>query len=231
MQIELKVPAVGESVTEIQVGQWVKAAGDKLAVDATVVILETDKTTVELPAPAAGTLTKILKKQGEKARVGEVLALIEAEAPAAAAPSHPAAPSGVAPVPSVVAPVPSGVAAAPSGVAPAPALPTATPSATPVVQAPLPAGAAQDVVKEGKDFQRVRLTRVEVKPRVMPAARRILSESDLNPETIAGTGPGGRVTKEDALRAATAPVPLTPAVATGAGSAPTVVPAAAPAVA
>ncbi|HTL53378.1 MAG TPA: 2-oxoglutarate dehydrogenase complex dihydrolipoyllysine-residue succinyltransferase [Planctomycetota bacterium] len=170
MQFELKVPAVGESVTEIQVGQWVKQIGEKVDLDATVVILETDKTTVELPAPAAGTITKVLKKQGEKAKVGDVLGYLEGVAPA-----KPAAAAMPAP---------------------------ATPAATPLVQAPPPSGAANDVKKEGKDFRRVRLTRIEVKPRVMPAARRILSENDLNADDITGTGPGERITKEDALNAA-----------------------------
>ncbi|MFM8985088.1 MAG: biotin/lipoyl-containing protein [Planctomycetia bacterium] len=73
MALELKVPAVGESITEVMVGTWKKREGDVVAIDDSIVEIESDKATVELPAPAAGVVSKILKASGEKAVVGEVI--------------------------------------------------------------------------------------------------------------------------------------------------------------
>ena len=82
MAIELKVPEVGESVTEVQIGSWLKSEGDGIASDEALVEIESDKATVEVPAPASGVVTKILKQAGEMAEVGEVIALLEeGEAP------------------------------------------------------------------------------------------------------------------------------------------------------
>lgn len=80
MSVELKVPSVGESITEVQLGEWLKKTGDAVRADEALVVIETDKVTVELPAPAAGTLGKLLKSKGEKARVGEVIGYLEASA-------------------------------------------------------------------------------------------------------------------------------------------------------
>jgi len=77
MAIELKVPQVGESITEVQVGEWLKSEGDPVAADEPVVVIETDKVTVELPAPGAGKLSRVLKRQGEAAEVGEVIGYLE----------------------------------------------------------------------------------------------------------------------------------------------------------
>ena len=102
---ELKVPAVGESITEVQIGDWLVPEGKSANQDEPLVAIETDKVTVELTAPVAGTVTKVLKKKGDSARVGEVIGYLEAGAksaqPAAkpaqknsdAAPSPTAAPS------------------------------------------------------------------------------------------------------------------------------------------
>ncbi len=88
---ELKVPSVGESIVEVEIGAWLKREGESFAQDEPLVELITDKATLELPAPFAGTLTKILKGTGETARVGEAIALLEAGAQAAApAPQAPA---------------------------------------------------------------------------------------------------------------------------------------------
>ena len=70
MQIELKVPSVGESITEVEIGQWLKNEGDAVSANDNIVVIESEKTTLELPAPAAGALTKILKRKGETAKVG-----------------------------------------------------------------------------------------------------------------------------------------------------------------
>lgn len=77
MTLELKIPLVGESITEVEVGEWFKKEGDYVNKDENVVALESEKATVELPAPLAGTLVKILKQKGEKALVGEVIGSID----------------------------------------------------------------------------------------------------------------------------------------------------------
>lgn len=77
MTIELKVPSVGESITEVEIGDWLKAEGASVAKDESVAVIETEKATVELPAPAAGKLAKVLKKTGETAKVGEIIGLLE----------------------------------------------------------------------------------------------------------------------------------------------------------
>ena len=73
MPVQLKVPAVGESITEVQIGRWLKDEGDRVEKDETLVEIETDKITVELPAPAAGTLARITRKQGDEAAVGDII--------------------------------------------------------------------------------------------------------------------------------------------------------------
>jgi 2-oxoglutarate dehydrogenase E2 component (dihydrolipoamide succinyltransferase) len=73
MTIEVKVPEVGESITEVEIGDWLKAVGESVQQDEDLVVIETDKATVEILAPQAGRLTKILKASGETAQVGEVI--------------------------------------------------------------------------------------------------------------------------------------------------------------
>jgi len=77
MAIELKVPEVGESITEVEIGDWLKKKGEAVRKDEAVVTLESEKATVELPAPESGTISEVLKKKGEVAKVGEVIALME----------------------------------------------------------------------------------------------------------------------------------------------------------
>ena len=158
-QLELKVPSVGESITEVQIGDWLVGEGASANKDQSVVVIETDKVTTELPAPVAGTVAKILKKKGDKAVVGEVIGYLVA----GAAPAKPAA------------------AAAPT----APAAPAA-----PVAQAAPVAGA-----------------------HVMPGAARIAAERGVDLAKVAGTGPGGRVLKEDVLAATSAPATAPKAIA------------------
>src|SRR3954453_15442702 len=90
---EIRVPTLGESVTEATIGKWFKKPGDPVAVDEPVVELETDKVTIEVPAPAAGTLGDITAKDGDPVGVGALLGSIRegAGAPAKAAAAKPAA--------------------------------------------------------------------------------------------------------------------------------------------
>lgn len=98
MPVEVKVPAAGESITEVMIADWLKSPGEPVREDEPLVTIETDKATMDLPAPVSGVLARIVKSRGETAKVGEVIAYLD-EAPAAepAAPSVPEAP--VAPAP------------------------------------------------------------------------------------------------------------------------------------
>ena len=78
MSVELKEPPVGESITEVVVGEWLRAEGDWVAEDEPVVVVESDKVNMEVPAPCGGTLTKRLKPTGETATIGEVIGHLEA---------------------------------------------------------------------------------------------------------------------------------------------------------
>jgi len=155
MTVELKVPDVGESITEVQIGEWLVGEGESVEKDGAVVVIETDKVTVELPAPAAGTVTKILKKRGEKASVGEVIGHLADGA-------EPAKEGKKAKPAEKEKDVPRPAPEKPSGKAP---------------------------------------EKPEAEPRVMPSARRVLAGKEVAPEQVEGTGPGGRITKEDAQRA------------------------------
>ncbi|WP_299460881.1 2-oxoglutarate dehydrogenase complex dihydrolipoyllysine-residue succinyltransferase [uncultured Gimesia sp.] len=148
MSVEIKVPSVGESISEVQIGAWHAEEGKWVAQDSEIVELETDKATFDVPAPLDGIIIEILKKQGETAAVGEVIGYLEeAERPAGTAEPAPAK-------------SPAKAAAA--------AAPTSGKSA----------GAGD---------------------RIMPAAARVMAEKGLKPADVKGSGPGGRVLKEDAL--------------------------------
>src|SRR5208282_568263 len=94
---EIRVPTLGESVTEATIGKWFKKAGEAVAVDEPLVELETDKVTIEVPAPAAGVLSEIAAKDGETVAVGAVLGQIKEGA--GAAPAAKPAPAAAAPSP------------------------------------------------------------------------------------------------------------------------------------
>jgi 2-oxoglutarate dehydrogenase E2 component (dihydrolipoamide succinyltransferase) len=102
MPVELRVPEVGESITEVQIGAWLKNEGDAVERDEALVEIESDKATLELPAPVSGTLSQVLKKKGESAKVGDLIATIgegkadgkpAAVKPAAGAPAKAAQPA------------------------------------------------------------------------------------------------------------------------------------------
>ncbi|WP_436643953.1 2-oxoglutarate dehydrogenase complex dihydrolipoyllysine-residue succinyltransferase [Microbaculum sp. FT89] len=103
MAMEIRVPTLGESVTEATVGQWFKKPGDAVAQDEPLVELETDKVTVEVPAPAAGTLSEIVVEEGQTVEVGALLAQF-AEGAAGAAPAPKAAKPAEAPKAEAAAP-------------------------------------------------------------------------------------------------------------------------------
>ncbi len=123
MATEIRVPTLGESVSEATVGTWFKKVGDAVKADEPILELETDKVTIEVPAPASGTLSEIVAQAGETVGLGALLGQIAEGAAAAAAPAA-AAP-----------------AAAPAAPAPTPAAPAAAPAASVSSMPPAPAAA------------------------------------------------------------------------------------------
>jgi 2-oxoglutarate dehydrogenase E2 component (dihydrolipoamide succinyltransferase) len=139
MAIEIRVPTLGESVTEATVGQWFKKAGDTVKVDEPLCELETDKVTVEVPSPAAGVLADIVVAKGATVAVGAVLGTLREGAGGGAAAAAPAAKPAAAPAP------------APAAAKPAAATPPPPPAAK---KALAEAGiSADDVAGSGKRGQ------------------------------------------------------------------------------
>jgi len=131
MTIELKVPALGESITEATIGQWSKKVGEAVKKDDVLVSLETDKVAVEVNAPAAGVLARIDAKEGDTVTIGQVIGAIDESGTATVASAPPAAPKPVAAPPAATAPA-------------APVAPP-TPAAAPVI-APVSGDDAFDLV-------------------------------------------------------------------------------------
>src|SRR5450830_1436132 len=172
---EVKLPALGESVTEGTVTRWLKAVGDAVEVDEPLLEISTDKVDTEIPSPFAGTLLEIRVQEDETVSVGAVLAVIgsgAAPAPQAAAP--------VAPVEAAPAPVAAPVEATPAPIAAPVAAPVAAPAAAPQA-APAPAASGTYLT---------------------PLVRKLAAEKSVDVSTLAGTGVGGRIRKEDVLEAA-----------------------------
>jgi len=108
MTVEIKVPAMGESVTEATISKWFKKEGDAVKRDEPLLELETDKVTVEVPSPADGAIESISAQAGATVQVGALLgAIAEGKAGAAPAASKPAAPKAEAPKPAAAAPAPA----------------------------------------------------------------------------------------------------------------------------
>lgn len=156
MSVEIKVPTLGESITEAVIGKFHKKVGDVVAADEPIAVLETDKVTIDVQAPAAGTITSLAFGEGARVKIGDTIGEIApGAAPAMAA--KPAAPVAAAPAPAQA-----------NAAAPAPT----------------------------------------------PVARAIAAEKGIDPSTLQGSGVGGRVMKDDVVRAA---VPAAaPAVQAGA---------------
>ncbi|MBO0741376.1 MAG: 2-oxoglutarate dehydrogenase complex dihydrolipoyllysine-residue succinyltransferase [Hyphomicrobiaceae bacterium] len=172
MAIEIRVPALGESVTEATVGQWFKKPGDAVNADEPLVELETDKVTLEVPAPAAGVLADIVVPQGSTVAVGAVLGRVrEGDGAATKAPA-----SGATNVASEPAPQ---EAVAPTRLVATP------PAQSSQRSGPPPAAAA------GKSA---------MPP--SPSARKLMEESGVSAEDVAGSGRRGQILKEDVLAAA-----------------------------
>ena len=178
MTIAIKVPSVGESVTEALLAEWFKQDGDPVDKNEPLFVLETDKVTLEVEAEAAGQL-KILVPEGETVAIGTVVGEIDTEAAPAAASEKDKAPS------------------------------KATSEAPPAAaeEDPGPPPSARAAEKEKTREAAKKKTPAEAKPAepkgegplLSPAVRRLVAEHDLDPATITGSGPGGRLTKGDVL--------------------------------
>jgi 2-oxoglutarate dehydrogenase E2 component (dihydrolipoamide succinyltransferase) len=164
---------MGESIAEGTIVRWIKKVGDRVDRDEPLFEISTDKVDAEIPSPSAGVLVEIRAKEGETVPVNSVVAVIGEAGAAVAAPAPPIAP--VAPI------APAAVAAAP----PAPAAASA-PVPAPAAVAPQ-APAVPESAAEGK------------KQKSSPLVRRIAKDHSVDLSRVAGTGLGGRVTKDDIL--------------------------------
>ncbi len=189
---DIEMPQLGETVTEGTITQWFKAVGDTVEVDEPLFEVSTDKVDSEVPSPAAGVLQEILVPEGETVDVGTRLAVLGAGAAPSAAPAT-APPAAEA----ESAPAPAAPAAAP------PSAPAAGPVPEPVDEpAPAPAPAPASEPVDGGDG------------RVLsPLVRRLLRKHSIDPATVVGTGPGGRITRNDVLAAAESGAGAAPAPA------------------
>ena len=182
MSVELKVPVLGESVSEATVAKWFKKPGEAVAVDEPLVELETDKVTVEVNAPVAGAMGEIVAAEGSDVEVGALLAHIE-EGAAGTTSSSDAAPE-----------------------------PSPEPSPEPAPEpAPAPAAKAEPAKAEKPAPQAPASAPAGSHVHLSPAVRKLITENNLDPASIKGTGPGGRITKGDVnavLTGRTAPQPV-----------------------
>ena len=182
---EVRMPALGESVTEGTVTTWLKSVGDAVELDEPLVEVSTDKVDSEVPSPAAGFLAEIRVAEDDTVEVGTVLAVISAQAPTgSAAPAQPVAPAASAPAP--VAPAVSAPAApaAPAPVAPAPVspFPTVASLAETAAKGELATPAPAEVTATGY---------------VTPIVRKLAREAGIDLAEITGSGIGGRIRRED----------------------------------
>src|SRR6266508_3927230 len=130
MAIALKVPSLGESITQATVGAWLKKEGDPVQADEPLVEVESEKATVALPAPSAGVLRKVLRNTGDTVAVGETIGELEEGAAAQAA-----SPLGSGPMPGGIVPSAKGGDGAAQAASTPTAIPTATATPTPISSA------------------------------------------------------------------------------------------------
>ena len=174
MASEIRVPTLGESVTEATIAQWYKKPGDAVAMDEPLCELETDKVTIEVPAQSAGVLAEVVVNEGETVEVGALLGSIGEGAGTAA-------------------PAASEAAAAPTETPQADRAYEAEKPQEPTPSLAAPTQMAAPAASSGTSVDTSALS---------PAARRVVEEHGLDPAQITGTGKDGRLTKEDALKAA-----------------------------
>src|SRR5690625_3773572 len=205
---EVEMPALGESVTEGTVTQWLKQVGDTVEVDEPLLEVSTDKVDTEIPTPVARTVQEIRVQEDETVEVGTVLAVVGSGEAAPAAQEEPAqeeAPAQAEPAQAAPASDEPAAEETPAPRDPAPAQESAAPSAAP--EAP----AAEPVSGGSSGY-------------VTPLVRKLAKENDIDLDSVKGTGVGGRIRKQDVQAAIDEK-----AAAAKAAAAPAAAPASAPA--
>ncbi|MGN6496570.1 MAG: biotin/lipoyl-containing protein, partial [Tsuneonella sp.] len=182
MSKEVKVPTLGESVTEATIGEWLKQPGDPVKMDEPIASLETDKVAVEVPSPVAGVMGEQKVAVGDTVEVGAVIATVEDDV--AAGESTKIEPRENAPAP---APAPT-----PAPAATGPRQDDGTLEDTAPAQAKIHDPEAGDGATSS----------AEAAQTLSPAVRRAVLEHGVDPSSIKGSGKDGRLTKEDVLAAA-----------------------------
>ncbi|MCB0968913.1 MAG: E3 binding domain-containing protein, partial [Ilumatobacter sp.] len=173
---DVTLPQLGETVTEGTITQWFKQVGDSVAADEPLFEVSTDKVDTEVPSPVAGVVTEIRAAEGDTIEVGTVVAVVGDDAGAAPAPAPAPAPEPAA----APAPEPAPAPAPEPAPAPAPA-----PAQEPAPE-PAPAPAPEPATSGDNRL-------------LSPVVRRLVNEHGLDADAITGTGPGGRITREDVL--------------------------------
>ncbi len=205
MATEIKVPTLGESVTSATIARWLKHAGDTVAADEPLVELETDKVTVEVGAPAAGTLASVAVEEGAEVEVGAVLGLVEANGAAGPPQARPSTPASSGSQAKPAPPVAGEALAREATPAPLPADAPATataPAANP------PAGVRPPPAPLGP------VARPATPHPPMPSAEKLMEERGVGADALgAGSGKDGRITKGDVLAFLSRPAPAAPAPA------------------
>jgi 2-oxoisovalerate dehydrogenase E2 component (dihydrolipoyl transacylase) len=187
MPTTIKMPQLGESVTEGTIERWLVKEGDSVEQYDPLFEVVTDKVNAEVPAEVAGTVTRIMVSDGQTVAVGTPLAEIDAEG-GAVQPSE--APAESAPEAGETAPAEPAPEAASQPVAEAPAAPAEAP------QAPAPAAPAEPVAAAASAFTS---PPTDGSMRMTPAVRRLVREHEIDITQLQGTGAGGRVTRDDVL--------------------------------
>ena len=195
---KVTMPQLGESVAEGTIGRWLKQPGDTVAKYEPLVEVITDKVNAEVPSPFAGVLKEILAQEGDTVPNNAEIAIIETEdealsggteAPAAPAPANGPAGSDERPVSRARSPPSRHRRPGPPRPPPAPAAPAPAPAA------PSPAPALQAAAIAAPALT----ADADPNARMTPAVRRLLREHGLEASQIAGTGGGGRITREDVI--------------------------------
>ncbi len=188
---DVTMPQLGETVTEGTITKWFKKVGDRVARDELLFEVSTDKVDSEVSSPAEGVLVEIRVNEGDTVDVGSVLAVISNDASAAPAPAvaAPAAPVVEAPAPAPVVEAAAPVVAAAPAPSVAPSVPSVAPSAPAPSSGPAPVSARTMLASDAPGMDKV----------LSPVVRKLINENSLDPATIVGTGPGGRITREDVL--------------------------------
>ena len=178
---DITLPQLGETVTEGTITRWFKKVGDAVAADEPLFEVSTDKVDTEVPSPISGTLTEIRVKEGDTVAVGTVIAVVGAAnaATAAPAPVVAAPPAPAAPVAKPAPAVPAAPVVAATAAQSAPPAPVVAASVATAARAPMPTSTSNKLLS--------------------PVVRRLVADHGIDVNSLVGTGPGGRITREDVL--------------------------------